>query len=213
MRLRATLLATSVAFGLSLSLPALAQETAMPPVTSADHLRGNPDARITLVEYTDFQCPYCKRHLHTMKTLLKKYKGEVSWVYRPFPLSFHPYALPAAEAAECVADMGINDQFWLFHDRVYRLQARRNAMTSQIIAQIERLGAATAGEKAVFMDCIRSDRHLKKIQTMMDAGSAAGVNGTPATFIVDNKTGKVELVSGAMPLPAFMEKIDAILKK
>src|SRR5690349_16280049 len=95
---------------------------------SRDHIYGNPDAPISLVEYSDFECPFCKRFHSTAKEIIDAYGGKVNWVYRHFPLSMHnPGAEKQAEASECVAQLGGNDAFWKYANAIYaRTQSNGN---------------------------------------------------------------------------------------
>ena len=90
-----------------------------PAVTAADHYRGAKDAKIVLVEYSDFECPFCQRFHPTMTQILQDYPTDVAWVYRHYPLSFHPSAQKAAEASECVAKLEGVEAFWEFADSLY----------------------------------------------------------------------------------------------
>lgn len=90
------------------------------PVSASDHIRGNPDAEIVIVEYSDFDCPFCARFHSTMNSVMDQYGEEVAWVYRHFPLeSLHPNAPAVAVASECVAELGGNDAFWKFADSYF----------------------------------------------------------------------------------------------
>ncbi len=190
---------------------ALAAE--MPAVTKTDHVRGKADARITLVEYTDFQCPFCKRHEPTMQQLVARYKGQVNWVYRPFPLAgIHAMALPAAEAAECVAELRGERAFWRFHGLVFRRMTSVDSGRSLTEAQLPRLAASVGVPAADFRRCMVSERHLSRIMDSYNGGEEAGVGGTPTTFVVDNRTGGIETVHGAVPLQTLTAVIDAMLK-
>ena len=86
------------------------------PVSENEHIRGDKNAKISLIEYSDYECPYCKRFHDTPKQVLEEYEGKVNWVYRHFPLGFHATATPKAIASECVAELGGNDKFWEFSD-------------------------------------------------------------------------------------------------
>jgi protein-disulfide isomerase len=107
-------------------LPVAEEHTAspdgpLPPVDPAtDHIRGKANAPVTVIEYTDFECPFCIRHQKTMSQLLRKYRGSVNWVTRPFPLPFHAGAEAKAVAAECVASLKGNNAFWRFHDQIFK---------------------------------------------------------------------------------------------
>lgn len=90
------------------------------PITSSDHIFGNPAAPLKIVEFSDLECPFCQKFHPTLKQLVNDYNGEVAWVYRHFPLeSIHPSARPAAEASECVASLGGNDAFWQYLDLLF----------------------------------------------------------------------------------------------
>lgn len=166
-------------------------------VTDDDHVRGDIDkAKVVLVEYSDYECPFCERHHPTMKQITDKYGDDVAWVYRHFPLSFHPEALPAANAAECANEQG---KFWEFTDALYENQ--------------DKLGSAYYGEladtlnlnRAKFDDCVETEKYAAKVTADTASGRTAGVSGTPATFV----NGK--MVSGAVPAETFYQLIDAAL--
>lgn len=91
------------------------------PVTDKDHLYGNKNARYVLIEYSDFECPFCKRFHPTAQQLVTDYKGQLSWVYRHFPLPFHPSAQEFAESSECIAKLAGNDAFWKWGDEMANL--------------------------------------------------------------------------------------------
>lgn len=188
------------------SPPTVAPEEAVGDVPAVDrntdHIRGNVNAEISVIEYSDFECPFCIRHHPTMKQVMEKYGDKVNWVYRHFPLAFHPKAEPAALASECIAELGGNDAFWKFTDAVFE----QNNYDYPAIARS--LGVNEVG----FKTCFDSARHKQKIQDQMAGGSAAGVNGTPGTIVLRNASGEAKLVSGAVPLASFEAAIDGFLQ-
>jgi protein-disulfide isomerase len=183
----------------------------VPPVSKDDHVRGNPKAKVTIIEYSDFECPFCKRHHPTMKAVAAKYGNDVNWVYRHFPLSFHQNAQKEAEASECVADLGGNDAFWKFTDAIYERTAAGG--TGIALDQLGPIAKEMGVDQAKFQSCLDSGKFAKKVQDQMNAGSAAGVNGTPGSFIINNDTKASQMISGAVPQASFDSAIDAILKK
>ncbi len=181
---------------------------ALPPVTSDDHIRGNKNADVLLVEYSDFECPFCKSFHPTIQRLTKEYGNKVAWVYRHYPLPFHANAQMEAEASECVADIGGKDKFWQYADTVYeKTQSTGTSFTKEQIATI----AADIGvNKDKFNQCLASGKFTKKVTEQMSGGSSAGINGTPGTIVV-GKNGKKELIPGALPYEQAKAIIDRVL--
>jgi len=168
-------------------------------VTSDDHVRGNPDAAVTIVEYSDFECPFCQRALPTVEQVLETYGDDVNLVYRHFPLrSIHPNAQKAAEAAECAADQG---SFWEYHDLLFE----NNALVSGGVSQFKTFAAQLGLNAGQFNNCLDSGEKAADVDEDFNSGAESGVEGTPAFFI--NGT----LVSGAQPFSAFQSVIDAEL--
>jgi protein-disulfide isomerase len=150
-----------------------------PPVSESDHQAGNLKARVTLVEYGDYQCPYCGRAYPLLKRLLKE-KGEaVHFVFRNFPLQeIHPMALTAALAAEAAANQ---DKFWEMHDLIFEHQ---NEMAlQQLLSFAETLGL----EMNRFSHDWRSEVTLSRVEADFDSGVRSGVNGTPGFFVNGEK--------------------------
>ncbi|MDD4627956.1 MAG: DsbA family protein [Candidatus Peribacteraceae bacterium] len=174
------------------------------PITANDHVRGTANANITILEYSDMECPFCARVHPTMEQLLKDYGGKVNWVFRHFPLSFHPNAQKAAEATECAAELGGNDKFWEMTDMIYE----KGSDNTQLAVYAKAIGL----NEAAFTKCVDSGKYATKVSDMMQTGSKAGVQGTPGSLIINNKTKKVSMVSGAQPIANFKTAIDALLK-
>lgn len=169
-----------------------------------DHIRGNPDAKISVIEYSDFECPFCSRNHPTMQQIIDTYGDDVNWVYRHFPLSFHPNAQKAAEASECAAEIGGNDKFWEMTDMLMEKGADN--------AQLESYAAAIGLDAGDFKTCLDSGTMAARVQSDTAEGGSAGVNGTPGNIVLNNKTKESRIVSGAQPFAAFKTVIDEMLK-
>jgi len=168
------------------------------PVDKNDHVRGNPKAPVTLIEYSDFECPFCKRFHATLKKAVAESNGQWKWVYRYFPLEqLHPVkARKEAVAAECAAELGGNDAFWKFADRFYELTPSNNRTDiDRVLPQIAReIGL----DEARFASCVASGRHDRRIEEDYRNAVATGGNGTPWSIIV-SQSGKAFPLSGAQP--------------
>ncbi len=174
--------------------PAEAPSGQLPPVTSDDHILGDVStAKVILVEYSDFQCPYCTGHQDTLKSIIDEYGNDVALVFRHFPLSFHPEAVPAAVASECAAEQG---KFWDYHDELFANSGDLGDDSYEEIANDIGLNVND------FLDCYESGRYEDEIAAEMAGGTSAGVTGTPATYVNGTK------VSGAVPLATFQGIIE-----
>ncbi|RKF36874.1 disulfide bond formation protein DsbA [Sphingobacterium siyangense] len=149
------------------------------PVSTTDHAQGNLNADLVIVEYGDYQCPYCGAAYPVLKKLLKKFSGEVKFVFRNFPLSeMHEYALPAATAAEAAS---LQDKFWEMHDAIYENQ--RNLDDQYLFTIAEKIGLDI--EK--FKSDIQKEELLNKIDADFQGGVISGVNGTPSFYVNGKK--------------------------
>lgn len=158
------------------------------PVTSADHILGNPDAKLVMVEYSDTECPFCKLFHVTMQKVMDTYgkDGTVAWVYRQFPIaSLHPKAPKEAEATECVNQLAGNDTFWKYLAKIYEVTPSNNGLDA---AQLPILAASFGVNKKDFQSCLDNGTFTAKIQTAYDDAVAAGGQGTPFTIIVPKTT-------------------------
>ena len=193
------------------TVPAATDQTAtkIRPVDKTDHIRGNPNAPILLVEYSDYDCPFCKNFDDTMLQVMKDYgtNGKVAWVYRQLPLvQLHPNAPKISEASECVASIGGNDAFWKFTDRVY---AEKTNQTFTNIARISEYAVGAGVDKVKFEDCYNNAKMKDKVAASVSEALAAGARGTPHTFVIvgDQKT----TIDGAQPYPVVKQLLDSIL--
>ncbi len=162
-------------------------------VAAAGPARGPAKAPVTIVEFSDFECPYCKRVLPTLDQVAAKYGDQVRVVFRHFPLSIHANAQKAAEASICAADQG---KFWEMHDLLF------NEQQKLAVADLKEKATKLGLDAASFGECLDSGRHAATVQADLREGSAAGVNGTPAFFI------NGRFLSGAVPFESMAELID-----
>jgi len=163
------------------------------PVTNDDHIKGAKNAKITLVEYSDFQCPYCGAFEPTVEQIMKKYPDDVRVVYRHFPLrSIHPNAAPAANASECAAEQG---KFWEFHAKLFENQETLSTTLYSSIAKELGLNVSK------FDDCVSSNKYASVVQADEASAQAAGGRGTPYTILV-GPNGEQVPISGAQPFSA-----------
>lgn len=186
---------------------------AVRPVTSEDHIKGNPNAPIKIVEYSDFECPFCKRFHDTMNEVMAKYEksGEVAWVFRQFPLEqLHPVkAMAVAVASECAAELGGNDAFWKFSDGYFNVTLTNNRTdTDTVIPQLAKEAGLNA---AAFKACLSSGKHNDSIQADIDNAIATGGRGTPWAVMI-GPDGKTYPINGAQPMSAI-EQMISIAKK
>jgi len=160
----------------------------------ANRVKGNPDAPVTIVEFADFQCPFCKRTEATLNELLKKYDGRVKLAYRDFPLSqIHEHAELAAEASHCAL---AQRKYWEMHDAMFADQAKLDE------SGLVKIAASLGLDQNAFESCLKSEKYKAAVQQDADAGAQAGVNATPVFFI------NGESLNGAQPAEQFTTIID-----
>lgn len=171
---------------------------------------GNPSAKIVVMEFTDFQCPFCRRfHRETFPLLEEKYikTGKVKWITRAFPLPFHLAALPSAKALYCVGKFGTDKQYWEFYNKLF-LSDNINPSTPFEIA--EQIGL----NREKIAQCAGSEDAQNFIKKENQNATIYGVSGTPTFFIgIDNGKGSMKAIKvvGAQPVSVFNEKIDSLL--
>jgi len=176
-----------------------------------DHIYGNPDAAVSLIEYSDFECPFCKAFHPTAKKIVEAYEGKVNWVFRHYPLGFHnPAAQREAEASECVNELGGNEAFWKYTDLIYQYTALngKGVPIDRLVPLTEEIGLD--GEQ--FQACLDSGKYTERVQKDFQEGTNSGISGTPGNILLNNNTGEVKLKSGALPFEALKAEIDQMLK-
>ncbi len=199
--------------GINIDVPKSDQEKikkAIRPITDKDHIKGSKDAKIVVVEYSDFECPFCKRFHFTMNKLVNEYEGDVAWVYRHFPLDvLHPKnARKAALASECVASMAGNDAFWRFTDKYFEITPANDL--NNLDKTLPELAKAAGVSYTELVKCVESKRFADKVEEDAQNAQATGGQGTPWNIIV-TKDGRYLPLSGAMPYETMKKIIDKIL--
>lgn len=166
-------------------------------ISDKDWVRGPKDAKVTIVEFSDMQCPFCSRHHETMLQVMENYPNDVRWIYKHFPLdSIHPYARPTAEASECAGEQG---KFWEYADQIFKNQSLLNAdYTSKAAGEI-------GLDQAKFDQCVKEGKYKSKIENDYQEGLKNGIQGTPGSVV------NGQLISGAIPYAQMEAAIQASL--
>ena len=197
-------------------------EIVLDPVNDADHILGNPNAPVMIVEYSDTACPFCKAFHPTMLQIMNDYgaDGKVAWVYRHFPLNkpdangriLHPNAGKEAEALECAAEQGGNDKFWAYTNRLYEITPSVTGQSPQGLDQTElpKIAEFVGLDVDVFNQCLVSGRFASKVEKHYLSGINAGVAGTPHSILISRNGTKVP-VSGAQPYSVLKAGIESML--
>jgi len=178
-----------------------------------DPVIGSQDAAITIIEFSDFQCPFCARfHIQTLPIIMDEYinEGKVKLVFRDFPIqSIHPNAVPASVAAECANEQ---EKFKEMHDILFERQKEwSNQETSGAIELFNQYAREMELKKEQFESCLTSAKYVEEIQKDLNDGRTYGITGTPGFFIGNDEIGFVEL-KGAQPFESFKKVIDSQLK-
>ncbi len=182
-----------------------APPAAVPDVTDNDHIRGAKNANVTIVEYSDFECPFCKRFHPTVQQAMKEYEGKIRWIYRHFPLdSIHPNARPEAEAAECVARLAGSDKFWEYTDKIFE-RTTSNGLGFALDKLVPLAKEIGVDEKKM-KTCVDKKETASAVEDQYQGGVAAGVRGTPGSFVNGIELG------GAVPYEELKRVIEQALK-
>lgn len=192
--------------------PTTDQLNALKPITPNDHILGNPNALVKIVEFSDPECPFCKLFHSTMHKVIDEYgkNGKVAWIYRHFPLDqLHPKSRKETEATECANEQGGNDKFWAYIDRVFAVTPSNNGLDP---AQLPQIARDVGLDVAKFNSCLSSGKYAQRIQDNVDEAIATGGNGTPWSIVVA-PNGKKYPLSGAQPYENVKQIIDAALQQ
>lgn len=180
-------------------------------VSTADHILGNPNAKLLLVEYSDTECPYCKMFHATLQKMMAEYgsNGKVAWVYRHFPIDqLHPKARKEAEATECANELGGPAKFWEFTNMIYEKTPGNNGLDA---AQLPVFAKAVGLDVNAFNACLSSGKYAAKVEADYQDAVKSGGRGTPHSIIV-SRDGTKTPVQGAYPYEQLKSIIDGLLK-
>ncbi|ABX13554.1 DsbA family protein [Nitrosopumilus maritimus] len=179
-----------------------------------DPMKGDPNAPITIIEFSDYECPFCgKFYTDTLPLIEENYinTGKVNFVYRDFPIqSIHPNAVHTAMAAECADDQ---EMFWPYHDMIFENKStwekqRGQSLVSELVQYADVLGLDTEE----FTTCLESNKHLDEVRNDLQDGQSYGISGTPGFFIGNDNSGYIK-VSGAKPYQTFAEILEGMLRR
>ena len=187
------------------------QELKIKKPDKSEHWRGDKNARYVWVEYSDYECPFCKKNHPDLIKLLDTNKDKLAWVYRHYPLSFHANAQKEAEATECAAEQGGNDAFWKYSDLIFERTTANG--TGFALSALAPLASEIGLDQVKFQECLDSGKYEKKVKDQFEEGSKAGVQATPTGVIYDTKTGKTSLVEGALPYEDLKKELDDFIAK
>ena len=189
---------------------------AVKPVDGEDHIIGNLDAPVKLIEFSDFECPFCKRFHVTMKRLMDEYgnDGKVAWVFRHFPLDdLHSKARKEAQATECANELGGNEAFWAYADRLFEVTPSNNRLD---LALLPRIAQEVGLDRAKFEACLGGDSRGGEFAAHIEAdyqdARASGGTGTPFSLVI-GPSGQTYPLNGAQPYAAVKSIIELALKE
>ena len=190
---------------------ALKGGSAMRPVGANDHVRGNPEASVKIVEYSDLECPFCKRFHATMQQVMEEYgkNGKVAWICRHFPLdALHSKARKEAEATECANELGGSTAFWKYMDRLFEVTPSNNGLESpQLPAIAEYIGL----NRGAFTTCLDSGKFADYVANDLKDAQAAGGSGTPYSIAI-TANGEKFPINGAQPYEEVKRIIELALQ-
>jgi len=179
------------------------------PVSENDHVRGDRNARIALIEYSDLECPFCKSFHPTAQQVVDEYDGQVMWIYRHFPLDqIHAKADKEAEAVECANELAGNDGFWALLDKIFEVTPSNNGL---VLDDLPKLAGEVGIDEGAFKECLDSGKYAQHVEDDYQGGIEAGITGTPGNILLDTKTGETILVPGALPFEQIKQSIDSLL--
>jgi protein-disulfide isomerase len=185
------------------------QQIEVAPITDRDHIIGDKNAEIVVIEYSDFECPFCKVFHSTMQSIVADYEGKVAWVYRHYPIvQLHSKAPKESEASECAWELGGNEAFWKFINRLLETTSSNNSLDP---AELPKIAEFTGVNVTSFNTCLSSGRYTSYIDESVAAAVKAGALGTPYSVII-SKSGQQAIINGAEPIEMVKAKIDSLIQ-
>ena len=189
------------------------------PVSVDDHIRGNPQAPIKIIEFSDLECPFCKFFHPTMQKIVDDYakEGKVAWVYRHFPIDqLHSKARKEAEASECAAELGdplgseaSNEKFWAYVDKIFEITPSNNNLDLKLLPKF----AQDIGlNRQQFESCLNSGKYAVRVAQDVSEATDIGITGTPSSVVVNQK-GEKTIIPGALPYEQVKEIIEQALSQ
>lgn len=182
----------------------------MSPLSETDHIVGSLDAPVKIVEYSDLECPFCKRFHGVMQEVVSVYGNKVAWIYRHLPIDeLHPKARKEAEASECAAELGGNEKFWAYVNRLTEITPGNNGLDP---AELPNIAETVGLDRGAFTTCLSSGRMAGKVNKQVEEGNAI-MNGRPGTpfSILMTPNGDLFPINGAYPIDAVKAFVDQAL--
>jgi protein-disulfide isomerase len=183
-----------------------AKTSDVPAITANDHVLGDRKAPITMVVYSDIECPFCKRFHDTTKTIVTEYKGKVAVAFRHFPV--HQNSVKEGEAVECAAEVGGNDAFWKYLDVIFAETKSNNGID---LARLPGIASEIGLDVTKFNACLASGKYVARVQKDQADVIKAGAQGTPYTVIFAPNGQKVPITQGALPYADMKRIIDTVV--
>jgi protein-disulfide isomerase len=183
----------------------------VPPPKATDYIKGNPNAPIVLIEYSDYECPFCKQFHSTMNQIMNEYgsTGQLAWVYRQFPITqLHPNAAKISEAALCVGDLGGNDAFWNFSDKIF---SERELDAPTNVTKLPEYAELAGVSKSEYLSCVNSRRMEDRVLASTEEGFNIGARGTPYSIIIVGDQQAV--INGAQPYQVVKDIVTNLINQ
>jgi protein-disulfide isomerase len=184
------------------------ETTPVPEVTEADYIQGDVNAPIKIVEYSDPESPFCLRLHPTLKQLVEEYDGQVAWVYRHLDTGLHRKLMAEATAAECAGELGGNDTFWNYMNKIYDTTSGNDDLDLNLLPEF----ATELGiDLESFNSCMERGDYIEKVKNQSDDAFAAGARGTPFSVIIGPNGNQIQ-ISGAQPINVWRQAVDFVIE-